>query len=87
MLVLLASACGRPATAEDCEAVIERIVELELEGTRTGEQVKQAAARARQDFKQRAATDCVGRRIRSDAVACARIAKTPEQLIEDCLGL
>jgi N-acetylglutamate synthase-like GNAT family acetyltransferase len=81
---LAALGCGRKATVEDCEQIVRRIAELELQGTVSKEELGTEVDQAQQAFRERALADCVGRRITEKSLACVATAKTPEAVIDDC---
>jgi hypothetical protein len=86
LLALLAplAACGRKATVEDCEQIVRRIAELELQGVVPKETLGAEVQDAQQSFRERALADCVGRRITESSLACVASAKTAEAVIDDC---
>jgi hypothetical protein len=87
LAVLVAAAClgcGRKATVEDCEQIVRRIAELELQGMVPQEELNAQVKQAEQTFRERALADCVGRRITERSLACVAAAKTPEAVIDDC---
>lgn len=83
-LILMASACGRKATVEDCEQIVRRIAELELTGVVPREELGAEVEQAQQNFRERALADCVGRRITERSLDCVANAKTPEAVIDEC---
>lgn len=87
-VLVLASAlvgCGRKATREDCETVVDRNVELQLKalgvtdpaivGKRRGEM----RASMEKDIQ-----ECVGKRVTDGMMACVKTADTAEK-IDKCL--
>jgi hypothetical protein len=87
LLILLAvsvSACGRKATVEDCERIVQRIAELELVDVVPKEELGAEVQEAQKSFRERALADCVGRRITEKSLACVGTAKTAEAVIDDC---
>lgn len=84
-LVTLAACSESRATTEDCRAIFERIVELELE--EMGYRDPALAERKRAELGRVLGPElqrCEGRRIASTARACIREAKTAEALTHDC---
>lgn len=79
--------CGHAATSQECEEIIDKIVELELRGQyvndpATLEQRKKAAREARsKDLLPR----CTGRKITNEAMACIRRATSYDQIDNQCL--
>jgi hypothetical protein len=76
--------CGRRATVEDCEQIVRRIAELELEHVVPKEELGYEVQQAEQSFRERALADCVGRRVTEKSLACVAAAKTAEAVIDDC---
>lgn len=82
-LVTLASACGHPATREECEIIVRKNAELELRkrNSRIDEQTIQqrttelVAARGEDLYKA-----CVGRHVTKKALACVEKAATEREL-------
>ena len=88
-MVLLPCALGcdrERATEEQCRAIFDRLVELELSemGFRDPELTRrrQSELRARHRDELEA---CVGRPLRSDAMRCVQAAESAEQLSHECL--
>ncbi len=79
-------ACGRPATSEECELIVERVAELELKGAAVTDArvVQEQVAAAKSAFQEQAQRQCVGRRIPSGAMDCVRQAKTAREIVEEC---
>lgn len=84
LVVALALGCGREATVEDCQQIVKRIVELELESVVPEQELSAEVQEAQQAFRERASADCVGRRITEKALACVATAKTAEAVIDEC---
>jgi hypothetical protein len=84
LLITLALGCGREATVEDCQQIVKRIVELELESVVPEQELSAEVQEAQQAFRERASADCVGRRITEKALACVATAKTAEAVIDEC---
>ena len=85
LLVAMSSlGCGRKATVEDCEQIVRRIAELELQDVVPKEELNAEVKQAEQNFRERALADCVGRRITERSLACVAAAKTPEAVIDEC---
>ena len=80
----LLTGCGRKATVEDCEQIVRRIAELELQSVVPKEELGAEVQQAQQAFRERALADCVGRRITQSSLTCIASAKTAEAVIDDC---
>ena len=83
-LVLGQSGCGRKATVEDCQQIVKRIVELELQSVVPQQELSSEVVQAQQTFKERALSDCVGKRITDKSLACVAAAKDSKTIIDDC---
>ena len=86
LVAVLAAGCSARASREQCERILERIVEIELveQGYRDGVLVGRKQSEARRRF----APDverCMGRRIPEGAMACIEAAEDTETLTHDCL--
>lgn len=82
---LILSACGHPASVQECEEIVETIVRLELKEIDAGnqavaEEVRDAKAAMRGDMMKR----CVGRRVTDSAMQCVREAKSAARIEEEC---
>jgi len=84
LCLLILSACGRKATVEDCQRIVKRITELELKNVVPDQQIGSEVSEAQQTFRQRALSDCVGRRISENALLCVENASTAAAIIDDC---
>ena len=76
--------CGRRATVEDCQQIVKRIVELELQSVVPQQELGTEVVQAQQTFKDRALSECVGRRITDESLACVASAKNTATIIDDC---
>jgi hypothetical protein len=76
--------CGRKATVEDCEQIVKRIVELELQSVVAQQDLTSEVQEAQKSFKDRALSECVGRRITDKSLACVATAKDTATIIDDC---
>lgn len=84
--LLLASGCGKPASVEDCERIVARITELELEAAEISdpEVVRAQVDSTKSAFGEAARAECVGRRISSGSLACVDQATSARQIVEEC---
>jgi hypothetical protein len=86
-LAALAGACGHPATQQECEEILDKVVELELKGQyvndpATLEQRKKSAREAKaKDLLPR----CTGRKITAEAMTCIRQARSYDEIDNRCL--
>jgi hypothetical protein len=83
---LLATACGHPATTEECQEIFERSAAIELRKQQITEPelVRQRTEEARATTGDDLLKQCLGRRITDRAMQCVRRADTAEEL-EACL--
>jgi hypothetical protein len=85
--LLAAPGCRRqPASVEDCRAVLDRIIELEL--SEAGYRDPVLRARWHQDLGRRFAPDlerCRGLRMHTDLRDCLKEARTPDEIAHRCL--
>jgi hypothetical protein len=85
LVVLLAAGCGRKATHEDCEAVVDKNVELQLKALGV---VDPATVNKRRDEMRASMKDdidkCVGKRVTDTMISCVKNAETTEK-IDKCL--
>jgi len=86
-LLISASGCNQhPARADDCEAILHRLVELEL--SESGYRDPVLSARWQQDLVHRFAPDlarCRGGKVRSSLQACLATACTSDETAHKCL--
>lgn len=84
-LVGLTAGCGRKATREDCEAVVDRNVELQLKAL--GVTDAAIVAKKRADMRasmEKDIQECVGKRVTDSMMTCVKNAQSAEQ-IDKCL--
>ncbi len=84
---LWALGCGHPATAEECEEIVERIASLELKeryGAIPAAELKQEIQFAKDAVTESTMKDCVGKRISSSVMRCVREASTSSEIVEGC---
>lgn len=86
-VALLAGGCAeRLATAEQCQAIFERIVENELrekgfrDAALVGKKLEALRVSYASDLRR-----CVGRRLPKGAMACVQLAQSNEELSHQCL--
>jgi hypothetical protein len=82
----LSAGCHR-ATEQDCEKILDRMVELELKDqgivdTGTIDARKEAARAKKHDDLMR---NCVGKRLPKSSLDCIDKAQTPDEITEKCL--
>jgi hypothetical protein len=79
--------CNRhPASTEDCEAIVHRLVELELR--ESGYRDPTLRTRWQEHLTRQLAPDlvrCRGRKVRSSLRACIAAAQTSEEIAHRCL--
>ena len=78
-------ACGRKATREDCDLVVDRNVELQLKALGVSDPA--VVSKRRDEMKASMKDDidkCVGKRVTDGMMSCVKSADTPEK-IDKCL--
>jgi hypothetical protein len=89
-LFLALLGCGHPASVQECEAIVERITQLELgkhaPGSADRKLVEQEIADAKKSLHDQTMKDCVGRRITNRALTCVREAQSSQKIIDDCFN-
>lgn len=85
-LALSASACGHPATLDECEVIFRRSAEIELRAQNVTDPklVAERTEAVRVARGEGLLQQCVGKRITARALACVEQATTAEQ-VDDCL--
>ncbi len=85
VLALVLGGCGRPATREDCELIIDRNVELQMKQMQITEQAmidkRKAEIRATMGDQLKG---CVGKRVTDKTMVCVRAAASADE-IDQCL--
>lgn len=86
-LVLLLTACGRPASEAECDEIVGRIAELELNESKGADpaDVQKQVAETKRAFRDKTRAQCVGKRVTDYALRCVRNAKTAEEIVKKCL--
>jgi len=84
LLFVLVSACGRPATQQECDEIVVRVTELELKARGIAGGDGQEVQETKEALRKSTLHDCVGRRISDKAMACVRAAKTAQALVSEC---
>jgi len=81
-IVVLLVACGRPATREDCELIIDKNVELEMKQMkiedRTAIEKRKAEIRTTMEGQLKG---CIGKRVTDGMMKCVRNAKTTDEIV------
>jgi hypothetical protein len=79
--LVAASGCGRRATAEDCEFIVDRYVEVELRALSVTDPkvIEQRKVEMRKDLKDELRA-CPGKRITDAMLACVRKAESNAEL-------
>ncbi len=87
LVAVLAGGCGHRASVAECEQIVERIAELEIQkqpAALSEAEKKSEIESARQSLRQSTLKDCVGRRVTDRAMLCVERAKTSQEIVEDC---
>jgi hypothetical protein len=81
------SGCGRTrASAADCEKILDRIVEIELQ--ERGFRDQALADRKRRELRETLSAqlkECQGKQLKPGALACVAKAKSAEEISHECL--
>jgi hypothetical protein len=82
---LVLAACGRPATKEDCELIIDRNVELQMKELRITEAalIDKRKAEIRATMAEQL-KGCIGKRVTDKTMACVKTAASASE-IDACL--
>ncbi len=86
-LALWAIGCGRPATVEDCEVIVERVARLQILESRpmsSKETLDREVQTEKTLLRQRMQERCVGKRINESTLKCVQAAKTSNDAVEKC---
>jgi hypothetical protein len=80
-LVLASAGCGRRATAEDCDFIVDRYVEIELRALKVTDPaiILQRKVEMRRDLKDDLKA-CPGKRVTDGMLECVRRAQTNDEL-------
>jgi hypothetical protein len=85
--ILVAPACGRrAATVVDCQALLDRLIDVEL--AEAGYRDPVLRARSRGNLGRRFSADldrCKGLMVPADLLACLSKARTSEDIVHHCL--
>lgn len=84
-LLACVAGCGRKATRADCEAVVDRNVEVKLKAEGINDQA--VVEKRKEELRTSLREDidkCVGKRVTDGMLACVKGAETAEQ-IDKCL--
>jgi hypothetical protein len=80
----LLAGCGRPATLEECNEIVSRITQLELQARGSAGQSTDTVKETIEAMKKTTLKDCVGRRIDNQAMNCVREAQNTQQIVKEC---
>ena len=86
LVACFACACGRPASAEQCEHIVARITELELKDLKITDpkEVSSRVELTKQQLRDRVMSQCTGKRITKAALHCVETAETADQIVHKC---
>jgi hypothetical protein len=86
-----AAGCGHPASEAECEAIVNRIVELELKAQKVTDPNEIAKRRseslglAGDNGRAEVLKGCIGKRITDRALVCVREAENASDITDRCL--
>ncbi len=80
------SGCGHPASVGECEEIVTRIAQLELEKQFPNDPkaVQRETESTKKALKKTTMKDCVGKRITNSAMQCVRNAKSSKEIVDKC---
>ncbi len=85
LIFALLPGCGHPASVEECEEIVARIAELELEKRKVHpDEVKAEIESTKKAVRESTMKECVGKRITERAMKCVRNAKSSQEIVDDC---
>jgi len=85
------ASCGHPATEAECQTIVERIVDLELQAQRVTDPAEISKRRSEslgpvgEGNRSEVLQGCIGRHITDSALACVRRAETAQEITDRCL--
>lgn len=87
---LFLSGCGHPASEAECQTIVERIVDLELQAQRVTDPNEVAKRRGESigsgdGGKSEVLQGCIGRNVTDRALACVRKATSASEITDRCL--
>lgn len=83
----LLSSCGRPATVQDCEVIVDRVARLQIKESRPmsdQEVIDREVQTEKVLLKQRIDERCVGKRITEATMKCVQAATSSKDVVEKC---
>jgi len=80
----LLAGCGRPATLDECNEIVSRITQLELQARGSAGQSAEMVKDTIEALKKTTLDECVGRRIDDQAMTCVRKAQNTQEIVEEC---
>jgi hypothetical protein len=83
----LLSGCGHPTTAQECDEILNKVVELELKKQNVHDPavIEQRKAETRSARGAELQALCKGRKITNKAMACVRTADSFDKIDNECL--
>ncbi len=86
-VAVLSGGCGHAASQQECEEIVDKIVELELRGQYVNDPatLEQRKKTAREAKAKELLPKCMGRKITAEAMVCIRGAKSYDEIDNRCL--
>ncbi len=83
----LLGGCGHPATPSECEEIVDKIVELELQAQniKDAKTIEQRKTETRAARGKELTAQCQGRKVTDAAMRCVRGAKSYDEIDNVCL--
>ena len=90
LLLSGAVACGHPASEAECQTIVERIVDLELQAQKVTDPNEIAKRRSESlgggdAGRSEMLVGCIGKHVTDKAMACVRAAGTAAEITDRCL--
>lgn len=87
LAIPLIHGCGHPATQQECEEILDKVVELELRGQHVEDPatLEQRKKITREVKAPDLLPQCVGRKITAQAMTCIRQAHSYDEIDNHCL--
>ena len=87
LFAALVAGCGHAATEQECQEIVDKVVELESkeQGVTDPAAVAKRKEETRKSIGEQMMPRCVGKKIRDSAMACVRNAKSFDEIDNVCL--
>ena len=83
---LFVGGCGHPATKEECDEILNKVIDLELKDRKNeGTQLEKRKAEVKQAREADLMSKCLNKRVTDSAMQCIRTATSVDQITQQCL--